>query len=470
MVSDEQDPAHRYDHAGVYDVSLLVSNLYGNATLTKHGVISVMGGTYQTALLPSRGIEIVYSESGPLLELNPLLAGNCSFNPESNPELIFCIPDNESGIAQLSFSSKNGTGFSYTDNETITGLLGQVAVSSSDLVPENFSQKVGTNSRFNYTVSLSDYPKEGRIQLVAWEGSTPEDFTTFANISREQGYISVANLAYTVRFESENITDMESAMLIFGVSSDWVEQYGWRWSNSIESDPSGAEVYVDNHLIGLTPIAIEEGFSPGNHTITLVKSGYRDEVSLITVDDKRNHIHVVRIGDDGAGEVLNTTFIGHDQERNLDYFMAESPNGLSTFGLASLSRSGNIFRLFYLIIATNARPQTGGSGGGGGGVTSSGLTSLVASATPAPTQTKGTTLTPIPTITPKMEETGPKVTGSQMPTPPPTTPSEQPTTPSEGNGNGDVPAVMVLLRNLAVISVVIIITVIFYFKWRKKEE
>ncbi len=126
------------------------------------------------------------------------------------------------------------------------------------------------------------------------------------------------------------------------------------------------------------------------------KDGYYDTISTQVIgSDKRESIHVIRIGDDGAGEVLNTTFIGHDQERNLDIFMAESPNGLSTFGLASLSEGGNLFRLLYLAIAQSVQPQTGGSGGGG---FSSGVAGLGATPTPAPTQTKGTTPTPIPTI------------------------------------------------------------------------
>ena len=227
-------------------------------------------------------------------------------------------------------------------------------------------------------------------------------------------------------------------------------------------------VFVDGDYVGVSPVVVTN-LTPGEHQVKVSKIGYHDNISTQVIgSDKRDSIHVIRIGDDGSGEVLNTTFIGHDQERNLDYFMAESPNGLSTFGLASLSRSGNIFRLFYLSIAQVVNQQTGGGGGGGGG--GGPIGSLVPTLTPVPTLTQGSTLTPVPTVTPKPEETGPKVTGSQMPTPPTTTPSEQPTPPSEGNGNGDVPAVMVLLRNLAVISVVIIITVIFYFKWRKKEE
>lgn len=465
--STEQNPIHRYDHAGIYDVRSVVTNDYGNATLTKQEFIAVMDGTYQTCILPSRGIEVTNTVYGPLLELNYSLAGDCSFNPSDNPELLYCIPENESGIAHILFSSREGTKFSFSDSETVTGYLGQVELSSNDVVPENVNQTLRDNWRFNYSIVVSDYPKEGRIDLVGWEGSTPDDLKSFEIISSDYNFTHVYALAYTVRFEEENIPDNESATLLFGVSSDWVEQYGWRWSNSLESDPPGASVYVDNRYTGVTPISIEEGFSAGNHTVVLKKSGYRDQTFPITLDDKRNHIHVIRIGDDGSGEVLNTTFIGHDPERNLDFFRAESPNGLSTFGLASLSRSGNLFQMIYLAISSVI------GGGGGGSRTSSGLAG--AGSTPTPITTQAPTLVPTPLTTATLSGNGADGSGPPAGTPDTPVPTEQP--PDEGNPVTtfpgifpSAPATMVLLKNLSVVFVVILVTVVFYLRWKRRGD
>jgi len=441
--------------------------MYGNATLTKEQLIVVKDGIFQTCILPSEGIMVNHSESGPVLELNLFTAGNCTFSPLTNPELISCIPNNESGIAKLLFISKNGTEFSYRDNETITGILGYITLQSSDLVLRNFSQNAINNSRFNYTLSMNDYPNEGKIQLVVWEGSTPEELERCNDISINQGYVQVENLAYTSQFKKENIIETGSALLTFGISSDWVEQFGWRWSNSIDSDPSGAAVYIDNEYIGLTPIAIEDGFTPGNHTLTLKKSGYWSNVTTIIVDDKRNHIHVIRIGDDGSGEVLNTTFIGHDPGQNVDYFMAESPNGLSTFGLVSLSRSGSIFQMLYLSIS--GAVQSSRSGGGGGGGTSSGVAGLGTSATPVATPTPDATLTPRPTITsaePTRSPTAPQTVDTETFSTPDDTPiSPGDTVPGPSPETGTA---MILVRNLAVVAVVALVTVIFYFRWKKQ--
>jgi hypothetical protein len=196
------------------------------------------------------------------------------------------------------------------------------------------------------------------------------------------------------------------------------------------------------------------------------KAGYRDNLStLIIGSDKRESIHVIRIGDNGSGEVLNTTFIGHDDEQNLDFFMAESPNGLSTFGLASLSKSGNLFRLFYLTIAQSVQANTGGSGGGGGYIGRQAETP-----TTIPTPTPAPTLTSRETITPSTTGTGSEVPRTTAPT---THPTSQPTqtstvTPTDGGG-WEWPPYLVLLRNLSVVFAVIFVAVAFYLRWNKRE-
>ena len=47
-----------------------------------------------------------------------------------------------------------------------------------------------------------------------------------------------------------------------------------------------------------------------------------------------NSIYIVRLGDDGKQQVLKTRFIGYDEKGNM-IFEAESPDGLSVFGLVS---------------------------------------------------------------------------------------------------------------------------------------
>jgi beta propeller repeat protein len=477
-ISNEQDPIHIYENAGVYDVSLTATNMYGNATFTKQELISIKNGTYLTCILPSEGIEINASGTSPVLELNTSLWVNCHNDPETNQEVILCIPEDESGIAQISFYSMEGTEFSYRGNETITGPFSRVIVRSRDLVPMNLSQEAGDNSRFNFTVTLPMYPKTGIINVEAWGGATPEDLAEFNSISSDYNYVRVEDLAYTAKFHEENISDLETVVLIFGVSSEWIEQYGWRWSHEIVSEPSGAQVNVDSKFAGYTPLTIGDGLTPGEHTVTLFRTGYYPNNTIVTIDDKRDSIHVIRIGDDGYGEVLNTTFIGHDSERNLDFFRAESPNGLSTFGLASLSRSGNVFQLIQMI-ATNAVASGGGGGGGGGSGDYGGSTtpspSTTTSSTVAPTGTVALQATAVPTQAPSTAfetvapaASQPEVTAATGETGSQPSAGEQGSSPLGFFTTGT--SSIIFLKNLSVVFVVIFVTMLFYLRWRRKEE
>jgi hypothetical protein len=51
---------------------------------------------------------------------------------------------------------------------------------------------------------------------------------------------------------------------------------------SVETDPYGAAVYVDGRPAGATPVSVS-GVSAGEHRVRVVKSGYLDNVRLITV-------------------------------------------------------------------------------------------------------------------------------------------------------------------------------------------
>ena len=225
---------------------------------------------------------------------------------------------------------------------------------------------------------------------------------------------------------------------------------------------------------GVSPVVVKN-LTPGEHQVRTSKMGYFDNNSTQVIgSDKRESIHVIRIGNDGSGEVLNTTFIGHDQERNLDYFMAESPDGLSTFGLASISKGGNLFRLLYLVIAQSVIPQTGGSSGNSGGVGGGGGSSIKSSVpppTPVQTLTQGPTQTSLPTIPPGAKGSGSQVTGSPTSTKPPT-PSLTPT-PTNTHPYSPIPdpaPIMVLLKNLSVVFVVVLVTLVFYLRWHKREQ
>jgi beta propeller repeat protein len=457
--SDEQNPVHRYIHPGVYDVILTVSNIFGNATLAESESVTVVNGTYYSCILPSDGIQIVPSNH---LILNTTLAGTCSLESDGGAMTVVCDPGRQNGLDRIEFLALNGTEFFTAGTDIIEGDLQGVVIRSSTIGPLNMSQETGEQFLFNFTISPDQYTPGQVVPLIAWDGCIPDDFQRFDKVAfRYNSFLDY--IAASVRFEVDSQSE-GPATLVFAVSSDWVQEYGWSENRplEIETNVPDAKVFVDDTYMGISPVVVTN-LTPGEHQVKISKGGYYDTISTqVTGSDKRESIHVIRIGDDDAGEVLNTTFIGHDQERNLDIFLAESPNGLSTFGLASLSKSGNLFRLLYLVIAQSVQPQTGGSGGG----TSSGVGNPAPNPTPVTTLTQGPMQTTLPTITQKAPEspTTTKPTGTgPLPTTgvPPVTPTVTP----EQELNP-----MVLLKNLSVVFVVVLVTLVFYLRWNKREQ
>ena len=456
--SDEQNPVHLFSGPGVFDVVLTVTNVFGTASVTKSGLITVVNGTNVTCTFPSAGIHI--QDAGELI-LNITLAGACSFDPESDTSVIICNPDGQTGIAQILFQAENGTSFTRISDDTITGKIGGTHIRSCDIGPFLINRETGDQGLVNFTVAPEQYVPGWTISLISWEGCTPDDFSRFDGAAlRANSYVD--HVAYSVLFNEDGHSD-GPATLTFGISSDWVRQYGWGDNRSLEitSVPPGARVYVDTLYAGTTPVIVGN-LSPGPHEILLSRSGYETRTLTMVVRDERDSIHVIRIGDDGSGEVLNTTFIGHDPERNLDFFRAESPDGLSTFGLASLSKSGNVFQMIYLAISGVV--GGGSSGGGSTGGNPDWLAAAVITPTPITTPVQDSRLSPLPTVTSQGDG---RTTGTPVPDPTDTIPDGR----DPGINPPGVapwgPATMVLLKNLSVVSVVILVTVVFYLRWKR---
>lgn len=468
--TDEQNPVHTYPVAGVYTVNLTVMNVFGSASIEKKDLISARDATRAICTFPSEGITTTTVNDNILrVLLNITSPGTWNFDPGADPTRVRYNPPKESGFAELELVSSDQTGFSVQGYNLLTGNLSRTIAQSSDIHPRNFSTKIGDTCLFNFTLSYSGYPSDGCIRFTVFEGATPEDYLDFERVAAESHYNAIQELAYTVLLSQENLTSPGPASLIFAVSSDWVRQYGWGDNRSLEIDsvPPGARVYVDTIYAGLTPVTVGN-LTPGSHEVMLSRSGYETRTVTMEVRDERDSIHVIRIGDDGSGEVLNTTFIGHDPERNLDFFRAESPHGLSTFGLASLSKSGNVFQMIYLFISGVVSGGGGGGGGGGSpGRSPDWLAAAVITPTPVTTPVQDSHQSPLPVVTSQGDG---ETTGTPVPGPTDTIPD---------GGNAGInppgvapwgPATMVLMKNLAVVSVVILVTAIFYLRWQRREQ
>jgi beta propeller repeat protein len=472
--SDEQNPVHIFTRPGVYDVNLTAGNIFGNDFIIKQSVITVVDGTYHTCILPSPGIELSFNGTETLLALNTSEAGTCEFITQNGTPVITCVPSGNSGIASIRFFGDTRDGFSETGNGVLTGLVTNIIVTGSDLHPVNFSSKVGSQCFYNFSLNMTGYEPGTSIRVVEWEGSTPDDLFLFEQIKIAYNFGTIEDIAYTVRFEEGAPANPETAILIFAVSSDWVRNFGWgdKGTLMINSLPEGARVYVDGYYAGISPINVT-GLAPGQHNVRLMKRGYSDYTLNMEVKDERDSIHVIRIGDDGNGQVLDTRYIGHDDELDLDLFMAESPQGLSTFGLAALSKSGNFFQMLYMSVSSAVSGGGSGGGGGGGGGEVAGP---AVSSTTIPTVTGTPVHTPVPTLTPA----GADIIGTHGTTTPvadSTGPVEESPLPT-GEDQGETVAgaltqgtsAIVLLKNLSVVFVVVLVTLVFYMRWNKREQ
>lgn len=147
----------------------------------------------------------------------------------------------------------------------------------------------------------------------------------------------------------------------------------------------------------------------------------------------------------------------------MDYFQAESPNGLSTFGVAALSDSGSIPQLLYLTIS---RLITGSGGGGGGGGGSSWVSSEADEKTTA-----------VPTIAGTSESTSESVSGyaGGMPKATKTQAAAEitPQTPDMPSKESQLPisggSMLTIIQGISIVFVVVLVSLVFYFRWRTRE-
>jgi beta propeller repeat protein len=471
--SIEQNPEHTFTQPGYYNVTLNATNSFGTSSNQDSVGIEVTEGIRETIPLDIDGIESIPYDSGQMVSLNTSSVMSFTIEPDS----IEVYPANGSGIQKLVLLTRDSSGFQWNGQNTISGNISSLILTSKDL----FLNKDVNNYSFKFEDNLTGYPMNGTYICELWVGKTERDNRKFDEIAitgntSDQDWgtnrsAGVNSVAFTAHISYENITNTGPATLIIGVGSDWINEYGWTMGYEVTSDPSGIRCYLDGQFIGFTPLLIPGTLPSGNHTLVLRDSHY-DEQTRTLIIDKKPSIRVIRIGDNGVGDILQTDFLYHDDERNMDFFRAYSPKGLSTFGLVSTSRSGNPFQMIYLSLSRIIN-RSGASGGGGGGSSDSGVARSANQQTSVPTRAPIPEQTSVPIVTSSAtgSETGttdlPIITQSHDSGNTPVL-EELPIIPDGGGQEGT--SAMVLLKNLAVVAVVIIVTIVFYFRWKKKVD
>lgn len=126
--------------------------------------------------------------------------------------------------------------------------------------------------------------------------SNVTDYTLYVNnnIETSREPLNLAYGSYTIRAEKEGYTPFETQVNInssqnsINIELEKIEKIG---EMTISSNPDNAEVFVDNVLVGYTPLTYK--LSQGVHTITLKKDGYNDFVlSSVTISDEENSFNI----------------------------------------------------------------------------------------------------------------------------------------------------------------------------------
>ena len=317
--STEQNPVHTYTAAGTYNISLTATNAHGTYTKTRTGYISILNpnGVNKIANTTIAGLTITHCGAPQSVTVDAKILPSALI---PNSSVLEIQPPSDRGFRNITLYALDGIGFTRVNN-TITGNITGVHLETEEFIPGGFSNDVGSHASVHYAVDLSSYPCNARLTTKIWEGAIPDDQSKFQTIALGSNFAHYLGTAYTTKITKTNFPPGATAKFHMSVNASWVA----------------------------------------------------------SIADGRNQTFIQRISDDASiGEVLQTRYLFHDSVNNLDYFEADSPRGLSTFGLSLLSGSGNPIQLITLTVASHI-----GSGGGGGG-SSGGSTPVVVQNTVLP--------------------------------------------------------------------------------------
>ncbi len=292
-----QNPDHLYATVGTYTVNLTAGNEYGPDTKTRWDYIHVLNGAIRETNTSIDGLT-VSNCGGPQTVTVDTSVLPAALIP--NNSVLEIQPPADRGLKNITIYALNGVGFTRNGN-LITGNPTSVHLETEEIAPfPGFSDDTGATASFNISIDLSSYPCDALLSTKIWEGVIPEYDNKFRRIA-DGNNASVVGTAYTANVSKINFPSGTLVKLYMSVNSSW-------------------NTYP--HLPG----------APGM-------------------------MFIWRIADDGnSGQVLNTTYLYTDPVNNLNYYEAESPSGLSTFGLSSLTGNNNPFQMITLILTEIISP------------------------------------------------------------------------------------------------------------------
>ncbi|HXX55643.1 MAG TPA: PKD domain-containing protein, partial [Methanoregula sp.] len=300
--SNTSTATHVFMTKGNFIIRLNVTNSFGSST-AQSSIIAMQGmNATENTTIP--GLTIVDSGGRQFLALDYLKIPNWSFMP--NASVLEFTSSNDSGFANITVYGLDGIGFRQdVPTHTIQGNVTGTQFHSNNLPLVDLSPTFGPDSSFNFTLINQQYPENALLNTQIWEGATSSDALNFMNVIAHSGFGSWYGTAYTAKITKTNVPPNATARLFMSVNASWDE----------------------------------------------------------AISNWQNRTDVVRVTDDGNyGEVLPLHFLYKDVAKNIDYFEADSPHGLSTFGLSQTTGSGNPFQLITLTIAAHVNQPSASIG------------------------------------------------------------------------------------------------------------
>jgi hypothetical protein len=269
---------------GTYNV--VVTNPDGQQGVLRNGFTIVAPSADMIANTTINGL--VISNCGGLQTLT-IDTGILGVMAEPGMSVLELQPPGDRGFKKIVIYAPEGTGFNRSGT-IITGRVGRVHMETGEISPSGISPEVGTLASTNYSIDLSLYPCNAVLRTTVWENAMPDDQDMFRRIA-EVNNARYLGTAYTTKITRTNFPSPDNVTLRMSLNSSW---------DSLSGNGNG-------------------------------------------------RIFIERISDDRkSGAVLPTRLQYHDSHTNLDYFETDSLQGLSTFGLSSISGNDTPYQVVRL--------------------------------------------------------------------------------------------------------------------------
>ena len=182
----------------------------------------------------------------------------------------------------------------------------KIVVRSSDSV--SFAKEINITSDAETILDLSQIQNKLSTIFVK---SNVTDYTLYINdeIKNISEPLKLPYGTYNVKAEKEGYLPFQQQISInserynLNIDFEKIEKLG---KISVSSSPENANVFVDNTLVGQTPLSYK--IPQGVHTITLKKEGYNDFVlSSVTIGDEESSFNITMHKAQNSSDTSSTT-------------------------------------------------------------------------------------------------------------------------------------------------------------------